>query len=64
MEIQKTEGNTRKIMHDIRSHLSVMLASGEIAVMDEETISREDAVSVIKKNLAEVEEIMKLLEAL
>lgn len=59
--IQPKDQNTRKIIHDIRSHLSVILSSGELALFDEKTIPREEAVSVIKKTLSEVDEILKLL---
>ncbi|MCK9351986.1 MAG: hypothetical protein WCT49_02215 [Candidatus Paceibacterota bacterium] len=62
MEPQTTRNeHTRKIIHDIRSHLSVILAVGETAIYDEKTITREEAISALKKSIGEVDEIMKLL---
>jgi signal transduction histidine kinase len=55
------EEKTRKIVHDIRSRLSVISAAGELLLLDEKTIPREDAIAVVKQTLAEVDEIVKLL---
>ncbi len=56
----KTEDN----VHDIRSHLSVILSASELAVLDEATITREAALSVIKTTMAEVGAIIRILEKL
>jgi hypothetical protein len=62
MELQKhKEESLRKSLHDIRSHLSVILSASELAMLDEATISREEALAVIKSTMAEVEEIIKIL---
>lgn len=63
MESKKhTEEDIRKNIHDMRSHLSVILSASELAILDEATITREDALAVIKTTMAEVEAIIKLLE--
>ncbi len=51
-------------MHDIRSHLSVILSASELAILDEATITREDALAVIKTAMAEVEAIMRILSGI
>lgn len=55
------EEKTRKIIHDIRSRLSVISAAGELLLLDEKTVPKENAVAVVKQTLAEVDEIVKLL---
>lgn len=55
------EESLRKNIHDIRSHLSVILSGSELAILDEATITREDALSMIKTTMAEVEAIIQLL---
>jgi hypothetical protein len=63
MESQKhKKENLRKNLHDIRSHLSVILSASELAMLDEAVIAREDALAVIKTTMAEVEAIMRILE--
>lgn len=62
MESQKhKEEILRKNLHDIRSHLSVILSASELALLDEETITREAALSVIKTTATEVNSIMGIL---
>jgi hypothetical protein len=60
----KKEESLRKNLHDVRSHLAVILSASELAVLDEATIAREAALLVIKTTIAEVEAIMNILERL
>lgn len=59
--IQNKAESLRKNFHDIRSHLAVILSASELAVLDEADISREEALSVIKTTMVEVETIIQLL---
>lgn len=62
MEPQKhKEENLRKSLHDIRSHLSVILSASELAMLDEATITREEALSIIKTTTEEVDAIISIL---
>jgi hypothetical protein len=60
--IKQKDEKTRKILHDLRSHLSVIMSMGELALYDKQAVTKEEAVSVIEKTLAEVDEILKLIE--
>ena len=51
-----------KNMHDLRGHLSVILAAVEIAILDQSSLTKDDALSVIKTTKAEVESMIDLLE--
>lgn len=57
-----TTRSAGKILHDVRSHLSVILSASELALLDEATTTREAALSVIKTTTAEVNSITRLLE--
>lgn len=59
--VKKEEGLSKNL-HDIRSHLSVILSASELAVLDEAMITKEAALLVIKTTTAEVEMIMSILE--
>lgn len=62
MILQKhKEESLRKSLHDVRSHLSVILSASELAILDEATITREDALAVIKTTITEVNAIIKIL---
>lgn len=60
-KLQNKEESLRKNLHDIRSHLSVILSASELAILDEATTTREEALGVIKTTMAEVDAIIKLL---
>jgi hypothetical protein len=53
---------TEKSIHDIRSHLSVILSASELAILQEADITREAALDVIKTAAEEVNAIMRILD--
>lgn len=59
--LRKNAPDVRSVLHDIRGHLSVILSAGEVALLEESSVTREDALAVIKTTVAEVDAIMEIL---